>query len=69
MYLDSSGNVVKGLSVFGHLSSGVPGTVAGLFTSAKYAKTSFSKIIQPAIDLAEKGLCDFRKNSPVAEYC
>jgi gamma-glutamyltranspeptidase / glutathione hydrolase len=55
MYLDSSGNVVKGLSVFGHLSSGVPGTVAGLFASAKYGKLPFYKLIQPAIDLAEKG--------------
>jgi len=55
MYLDSSGNVVKGLSVYGHLSSGVPGTVAGLFASAKYGKLPFNKLIQPAIDLAEKG--------------
>ena len=55
MYLDSMGNVVTGLSVFGHLSSGVPGTVAGLFASAKYGKLPFNKLIQPAIDLAEKG--------------
>jgi gamma-glutamyltranspeptidase/glutathione hydrolase len=55
MYLDQNGNIIEGKSVNGHLSSGVPGTVAGLFESAKYAKLSFKKLIQPAIDLAEKG--------------
>ena len=55
MYLDQNGEVMQGKSVNGHLSSGVPGTVAGLFESARYAKFSFKKLIQPAIDLAEKG--------------
>ncbi|HXL56492.1 MAG TPA: gamma-glutamyltransferase, partial [Chitinophagaceae bacterium] len=35
--------------------SGVPGTVAGLFATMKYAKLPFKELIQPAIDLAEKG--------------
>jgi gamma-glutamyltranspeptidase / glutathione hydrolase len=55
MYLDADGNVISGKSTDGHLSSGVPGTVAGLFEAAKYGKLSFGKLIQPAIDLAEKG--------------
>jgi gamma-glutamyltranspeptidase/glutathione hydrolase len=55
MYLDQNGNVIAGKSVNGHLSAGVPGTVAGLFESLKYAKLPFKKLIQPAIDLAEKG--------------
>jgi len=55
MYLDETGNVEKDKSVNGHLASGVPGTVAGLFASAKYGKLSFKKLIQPAIDLAAKG--------------
>ena len=55
MYLDQNGNVIGGKSVNGHLSAGVPGTVAGLFESLKYAKLPFKKLIQPAIDLAEKG--------------
>ena len=55
MYLDGNGDVVKGKSVYGHLSSGVPGTVAGLFESSKHARLSYKKLIQPAIDLAEKG--------------
>ncbi len=55
MYLDSAGNAVMALSQDGHLSAGVPGTVAGLFASLKYAKLPFKILIQPAIDLAEKG--------------
>jgi len=55
MYLSSTGEPQLQLSQHGHLSSGVPGTVAGLFESSKYAKLSFDKLIQPAIDLAEKG--------------
>jgi len=55
MYLDEKGNVETGKSINGHFSSGVPGTIAGLFASAKYGKLSFAKLIQPAIDLAEKG--------------
>lgn len=55
MYLDASGAVIEGKSVNGHLSSGVPGTVAGLFQSAQYAKLPFKILIQPAIELAEGG--------------
>src|SRR5215204_2433467 len=55
MYLDANGNVLEGKSVNGHLASGVPGTVAGLFESMKYAKLSFKQLIQPAIELADKG--------------
>ena len=55
MYLDQNGEVIKGKSTEGHLSSGVPGTVAGLFETLKYARLPFKKLVQPAIDLAEKG--------------
>lgn len=55
MYLDGDGNPKFELSQSGHLSSGVPGTVAGLFESLKYAKLPMEKLIQPAIELAEKG--------------
>lgn len=55
MYLDANGNAQTNLSQNGHLSSGVPGTVAGLFTTHQYAKLPFKVLIQPAIDLAEKG--------------
>ena len=55
MYLDASGNPVQGLSENGHLASGVPGTIAGIFAELKYAKLPIAQLIQPAIDLAEKG--------------
>lgn len=56
MYLDSSGNVSDGLSTDTHLSSAVPGTVDGMINAhSKYGRLPFSEVIQPAIDLAEKG--------------
>ena len=55
MYLDKDGNPLLNLSQNGHLASGVPGTVAGLFASHKYGKLGFASLIQPAIELAEKG--------------
>jgi gamma-glutamyltranspeptidase/glutathione hydrolase len=55
MYIDSAGVARTDKSQDGHLASGVPGTIAGLFESAKYGKLSFDKLIQPAIDMAEKG--------------
>lgn len=55
MYLDKDGNAQSELSENGHLSSGVPGTVAGLFATLPYAKLPFEKLIQPAIELAEYG--------------
>jgi gamma-glutamyltranspeptidase / glutathione hydrolase len=55
MYLDTSGNPIQGLSENGHLASGVPGTIAGIFAELKYAKLPIAQLVQPAIDLAEKG--------------
>ena len=55
MYLDEKGEPQMNLSQDGHLAAGVPGTVAGLFASMKYASLPFKTLIQPAIDLAEKG--------------
>lgn len=55
MYLDAQGAVIENKSLRGPSSSGVPGTVAGLFESMKHAKLSMKELIQPAIDLAEKG--------------
>lgn len=55
MYLDKNGNPVMALSQAGHLASGIPGTVAGLFATLSYAKLPLRLLIQPAIDLAAKG--------------
>ena len=55
MYIDADGKARTDKSQDGHLASGVPGSVSGIFTMMKYAKLPFAKLIQPAIDLAEKG--------------
>ncbi len=56
MYLDSAGNVVKGLSTKGHLAVAVPGSVAGLeYARAKYGTRSRAALIAPAIAFAERG--------------
>jgi gamma-glutamyltranspeptidase/glutathione hydrolase len=56
MYLDAASNVINGLSTDTHLASGVPGTIDGIISAhEKYGKLPFKDVIQPAIDLAEKG--------------
>lgn len=55
MYIDATGNANTTLSQDGHLAAGVPGTVAGLFASLRYARLPIGKLIDPAIALAEKG--------------
>lgn len=56
MYLDESGNVDLNKSQWGHLSVGVPGSVAGMeLVHQKFGTMDFKELIQPAIDLAEKG--------------
>jgi gamma-glutamyltranspeptidase/glutathione hydrolase len=55
MYLDSAGNPLPDLSQNGHLASGIPGTIAGIFAELKYARLPFKTLIQPAVDLAENG--------------
>ncbi|MBC3787120.1 gamma-glutamyltransferase [Spirosoma utsteinense] len=56
MYLDSLGNVRPGLSISGHLASGVPGSVDGMAEAHKrFGKLSWAQVLQPAIDLAAKG--------------
>jgi gamma-glutamyltranspeptidase/glutathione hydrolase len=55
MYIDPDGTPRTDKSQDGHLSAGVPGTVAGLFAAHKYGKLPFAKLIQPAIDLARNG--------------
>lgn len=55
MYLDDKGNAITNKSINGHLAAGVPGTIAGLFASLQYAKLPMQTLIQPAIDLSEKG--------------
>ncbi len=56
MFLDKAANVSEGVSTDTHLASGIPGTVDGMINAhSKYGKLPFKDVIQPAIDLAEKG--------------
>lgn len=57
MYQDSLGNVIQGLSVSGHLASGVPGAVDGMMEAhKKLGKLDWKDLLQPAIDLARNGV-------------
>lgn len=57
MYLDKDGNVINGLSLKGHLASGVPGSVDGMVEMhKKLGKLAWEKLLEPAILLAEKGV-------------
>ena len=56
MYLDSSNNVIKDLSLYSHLAVGVPGTVDGMVNiHKKYGQIPWEELVQPAIDLATNG--------------
>ncbi len=56
MYLDESGKIIERLSTETHMASGVPGTVDGMIKiHSRYGRLNFRDVIQPAIDLAEKG--------------
>ncbi|GAA4315508.1 gamma-glutamyltransferase [Nibribacter koreensis] len=57
MYLDAQGNLQAGLSTLGHLGVGVPGTVDGMVTMhQKLGKLPWADVVQPAIDLAARGV-------------
>ncbi|MBX0292940.1 gamma-glutamyltransferase [Hymenobacter sp. HSC-4F20] len=57
MYLDKQGNVIPDLSTLGHLAAGVPGTVAGMAElHKKLGKLPWKDVVQPAVDLAAKGV-------------
>jgi gamma-glutamyltranspeptidase/glutathione hydrolase len=65
MFLDENGKFVPSRSQEGYLSSGVPGSVAGLlYALEKHGTLSRKAVLQPAIDLAKRG---FRINQEFAE--
>ncbi|MFV0155963.1 gamma-glutamyltransferase [Empedobacter falsenii] len=56
MYWDKDGNAITDLSLYGQFAAGVPGTVDGMVKAhEKYGKLSWKELVQPAIDLAQKG--------------
>jgi gamma-glutamyltranspeptidase/glutathione hydrolase len=64
MYLDALGNIIPNKSTRGALAVGVPGTVAGVFEVHKrFGSLPIESIIQPVIDLAEKGFVISKKQA------
>lgn len=62
MFLDNEGNVIKGKSTETALAIGVPGTIAGVFAvHKKYGTMPISKILEPVIALAERGVIVTKK--------
>jgi len=56
MYVDKNGNIIKGLSLNGPMSSGIPGVVAGIDHLVKnYGRLSLKEILRPAIKQAKNG--------------
>ncbi len=56
MFLKEDGSVDQSKAYFSHQAAGVPGTVAGLIhAQERFGKLTLKQVIQPAIDLAEKG--------------
>ena len=68
MYLDSLGNIIPDLSTKGGLAVGVPGTIAGLFeVHEKFGSLPIQDIMQPVIDLANRGFVVTKKDQTVLE--
>ncbi len=64
MYLDMDGEIIDGKSTLGAMAIGVPGTVDGLFkVHKKFGTIPFSELIQPSIDLANKGVVVTKKQA------
>mgnify|MGYP000382926676 CR=1 FL=1 len=50
MYLDEKGNPIEGMSKLGASASGVPGSVAGMFSALPFAKMTMKQLLQPAYE-------------------
>ncbi len=63
-YLDKDKNVIPQKSTLGANAIGIPGTVAGLFkVHKKFGTIPFKDLIQPAINLAKKGVVVTKKQA------
>lgn len=70
MYWTGDGSPITELSMKGGLASGIPGTVAGMVSAhEKYGSLAWEELVQPAIDLAEKGfLLTERQANEITKY-
>jgi gamma-glutamyltranspeptidase/glutathione hydrolase len=56
MYLDDKADVIPGLSVVGHLSVGVPGSVMGLWEAhQRFGQLAWRRLMGPALRYAREG--------------
>lgn len=64
MYLDKDSTIIDGKSTLGAMAIAVPGTIDGMFkVHEKFGTIPFSELIQPAIDLAKKGVVVTQKQA------
>ncbi|WP_298553828.1 gamma-glutamyltransferase [uncultured Algibacter sp.] len=70
MYLDENGEVIPEKSTLGAMAVGVPGSIAGIFDiHEKLGSMPIEDIIQPVIDLANKGVIVTKKQArAIREY-
>jgi gamma-glutamyltranspeptidase/glutathione hydrolase len=69
MYLDASGEPVKGASLYGWKAAAVPGTVLGLDTALKeYGTMKREAVMAPAIALARDGFVLTRPDTDILDY-
>jgi len=70
MYLDKKNEIIKGKSTLGAMAIGIPGSVDGMFkVYEKFGSLPFSELIQPAINLAKKGVIVTKKQAKsIAKY-
>jgi gamma-glutamyltranspeptidase/glutathione hydrolase len=74
MYLDSTGQVIEGISNYGHLAVGVPGSVAGLVEAhQQYGNLPLETLVKPIYPISRRriSLSPFirPKNSTVTWKC
>lgn len=69
MYLDSAGNFLPQKSQYGHLASGVPGSVAGMLLGLeKFGTMNRKQVISPAYKLANDGFPLLRELAEDIKY-
>ena len=56
MYLNADGQLIDLKSTHGHMASGVPGAVDGMFAlHQKYGTLTMAELIEPSIEIAQRG--------------